>query len=184
MEVGQVSYHDKTKVKRMRVEKDNAIVNNLNRTKEVRFHLFFSLFLVIRMFLKLIFHSVFCSFYFLSMNYFLLSYFFTFLLFFISLFSYFSQERYPDLAAMQEERAAEFRLANKIEKRTQMQVEKANKRERDVQANIRNYSYVHRTSCHEFIILSNSISYNSCIYILFTSYLHHITIICHFAVFF
>ena len=35
MEVGQVSYHDKTKVKRMRVEKDNAIVNNLNRTKEV-----------------------------------------------------------------------------------------------------------------------------------------------------
>ena len=36
MEVGQVSYHDKTKVKRMRVEKDNAIVNNLNRTKEVK----------------------------------------------------------------------------------------------------------------------------------------------------
>ena len=35
MEVGQVSYHDKTKVKRMRVEKDNAIVNDLNRTKEV-----------------------------------------------------------------------------------------------------------------------------------------------------
>ena len=30
-----MSYHDKTKVKRMRVEKDNAIVNNLNRTKEV-----------------------------------------------------------------------------------------------------------------------------------------------------
>ena len=53
------------------------------------------------------------------------------------------QERYPDLAALQEERAAEFRLANKVEKRNQMQIEKANKRERDVQANIRNYSYVY-----------------------------------------
>lgn len=40
MEAGQVSYHDKTKVKRIRVEKDNAIVNNLNRTKEERYVIF------------------------------------------------------------------------------------------------------------------------------------------------
>ena len=50
------------------------------------------------------------------------------------------QERHPDLAALQEERAAEFRLANKVEKRNQMQVEKTQKRERDEQAKIRNYS--------------------------------------------
>jgi hypothetical protein len=35
MEVGQVGFHDKTKVKRIKVEKDNAIVNRVNRTKEV-----------------------------------------------------------------------------------------------------------------------------------------------------
>ena len=35
MEVGQVGFHDKTKVKRMKVEKDNSIVNRLNKTKEV-----------------------------------------------------------------------------------------------------------------------------------------------------
>ena len=32
---GQVSYHDASKVKRMLVEKDNSIVNRLNKTKEV-----------------------------------------------------------------------------------------------------------------------------------------------------
>ena len=37
MEAGQVSYHDKSKVRRMRVEKDQAIVNKLNRTKVERF---------------------------------------------------------------------------------------------------------------------------------------------------
>ena len=37
---GQVSYHDATKVKRMLVEKDNTIVNRLNKTKEVLLLLF------------------------------------------------------------------------------------------------------------------------------------------------
>ena len=37
MEAGQVGYHDKSKVRRMRVEKDQAIVNKLNRTKVERF---------------------------------------------------------------------------------------------------------------------------------------------------
>lgn len=35
MVAGQVSYHDKSKVKRMKVVKDNSIVNALNRTKTV-----------------------------------------------------------------------------------------------------------------------------------------------------
>jgi hypothetical protein len=120
MEVGQVSYHDKTKVKRMRVEKDNAIVNNLNRTKEVRSSRKKSSIITILIFCRCIFYGV--------------SYFIAYC------FRLRLQERYPDLAALQEERAAEFRLANKIEKRTQMQVEKTQKRERDEQAKIRNYS--------------------------------------------
>jgi hypothetical protein len=37
MQVGAIGYHDKTKVKRLRVTKDNTIVNALNRTKEERF---------------------------------------------------------------------------------------------------------------------------------------------------
>jgi hypothetical protein len=35
MVAGQVSYHDRTKVKRLKVVKENAIVNALNRTKTV-----------------------------------------------------------------------------------------------------------------------------------------------------
>jgi predicted ribosome quality control (RQC) complex YloA/Tae2 family protein len=35
MEAGQVSYHDSSKVNRLKVEKNNAIVNKLNKTKQV-----------------------------------------------------------------------------------------------------------------------------------------------------
>jgi hypothetical protein len=35
MEVGAIGFHDRTKVKRMKVEKDNTIVNKINKTKEV-----------------------------------------------------------------------------------------------------------------------------------------------------
>jgi hypothetical protein len=115
-----VSYHDKTKVKRMRVEKDNAIVNNLNRTKEVKQPRIESCIITI---------SIICHCIFYVVTYFI-----------ADCFRLPLQERYPDLAALQEERAAEFRLANKIEKRTQMQVEKTQKREREEQAKIRNYS--------------------------------------------
>eukprot|EP01033_Poteriospumella_lacustris_P003608 gene3607-2601_t len=37
MEVGAIGFHDRTKVKRMKVEKDNTIVNKINKTKEIRF---------------------------------------------------------------------------------------------------------------------------------------------------
>lgn len=37
MAVGQIGFHDKSKVKRLRVVKDNSIVNRLNKTKEERF---------------------------------------------------------------------------------------------------------------------------------------------------
>jgi hypothetical protein len=36
MEVGAIGFHDRSKVKSMRVVKDNAIVNAISRTKEVR----------------------------------------------------------------------------------------------------------------------------------------------------
>jgi hypothetical protein len=83
MEVGQVSYHDQSKVRRMKVEKDNTIVNRLNRTKE---------------------------------------------------------EKFPDLAAMQEERAREFRSEQKAEKQAKAQAEKQAKREREEQAKLRSYA--------------------------------------------
>lgn len=35
MEVGAIGFHDSSKVKRIRVEKDNSIVNRINKTKEV-----------------------------------------------------------------------------------------------------------------------------------------------------
>jgi hypothetical protein len=35
MEVGAIGFHDRSKVKSIRVIKDNAIVNALNRTKQV-----------------------------------------------------------------------------------------------------------------------------------------------------
>jgi hypothetical protein len=37
MEVGAIGFHDSTKIKKIKVEKDNSIVNRLNKTKEVRF---------------------------------------------------------------------------------------------------------------------------------------------------
>ena len=36
MEVGAIGFHDRAKVKRMNVVKNNTIVNRINRTKEVR----------------------------------------------------------------------------------------------------------------------------------------------------
>lgn len=35
MEVGQVGFHDQAKVRKCKAEKNNAVVNALNRTKEV-----------------------------------------------------------------------------------------------------------------------------------------------------
>lgn len=37
MEVGAIGYHDRSKVKRMHVEKDNEIVKRITKTKETRF---------------------------------------------------------------------------------------------------------------------------------------------------
>jgi hypothetical protein len=37
MEVGAIGFHDRSKVKSMRVEKNNAIVNRLNKTRDERF---------------------------------------------------------------------------------------------------------------------------------------------------
>jgi hypothetical protein len=36
MEVGAIGFHDRTKVRNIRIEKDNAIVKELNKTKEVK----------------------------------------------------------------------------------------------------------------------------------------------------
>jgi hypothetical protein len=85
MEVGQVSYHDPSKVKRLKVEKDNAIVNRINRTKE---------------------------------------------------------EKFPDLAALQEARAKEFRAEQKAVKQSQEQALKQARREREEQAQLRSYASV------------------------------------------
>ena len=35
MEVGAIGFHDNSKVKRLKVEKDNSIWKQLNRTREV-----------------------------------------------------------------------------------------------------------------------------------------------------
>lgn len=83
MEVGAIGFHDESKVRRVRVEKCNAIVNRLNRTK---------------------------------------------------------QERFPDLAAEQEQRAAEFRAQQKAQRRTQIAQEKEAKRKREEDAKLRSYS--------------------------------------------
>ena len=69
----------------MRVEKNNTIVNRLNKTKE---------------------------------------------------------ERFPDLAAAQEARAAEFRAQLKAEKRASVQTEKQAKKEREEAARIRSYASI------------------------------------------
>jgi hypothetical protein len=87
MEVGAIGFHDRTKVKSMKVAKDNSIVNRLNKTKE---------------------------------------------------------ERFPNLAQLQEERAAEFRAALKEERRSQLQSEKEAKKEREKQKEMRSYSSMMR----------------------------------------
>ena len=38
MEAGAIGFHDRTKIKKIRVTKDNTIVNRINKTKEVRFY--------------------------------------------------------------------------------------------------------------------------------------------------
>lgn len=83
MEVGQIGFHNKANVKRLKVVKDSSIVNRINKTKE---------------------------------------------------------ERHPNLEALQEERAAEFRAAAKEERRAQLQAEKGAKREREETAKLRSYS--------------------------------------------
>lgn len=85
MQVGAIGYHDRTKVKRMKVIKDNTIVNALNRTKE---------------------------------------------------------ERFPNLAELQEARAAEFRAEQKQQRRDQLARDKSERREREEQAKLRSYEYV------------------------------------------
>jgi hypothetical protein len=37
MDVGAIGFHDKKKVKSVRIEKDKSVVNALNKTKEVYF---------------------------------------------------------------------------------------------------------------------------------------------------
>jgi hypothetical protein len=82
MEVGAIGFHDRSKVKRIRVEKDNAIVNRINKTKEIRF---------------------------------------------------------PNLAELQEERAAAFRAEQRAEKQQQKVLEKQYRREREEQAKMRSF---------------------------------------------
>lgn len=52
------------------------------------------------------------------------------------------EERFPDLAALQEQRAVEFRATLKQEKRHQLQSEKTARREREEQARVRSYASV------------------------------------------
>mmetsp|Transcript_15371 Transcript_15371/g.23149 ORF Transcript_15371/g.23149 Transcript_15371/m.23149 type:complete len:214 (+) Transcript_15371:75-716(+) len=82
MEVGAIGFHDRSKVRKMKVVKDNSIVNALNRTKV---------------------------------------------------------ERFPDLAALQEERAKVFRAEQKEKKRQAALAEKLAKKEREEQAKLRSY---------------------------------------------
>eukprot|EP01034_Spumella_vulgaris_P025803 gene25803-32296_t len=85
MDVGAIGFHDRTKVKRLKVEKDNAIVKIISRTKE---------------------------------------------------------ERFPNLAELQEERASEFRNDQKAEKRNKFEADKSAKKERMREAEKRSYSSV------------------------------------------
>lgn len=50
------------------------------------------------------------------------------------------QERFPDLAALQEERAAEFRADQKQERRKQIEQEKAVKKEKERENELRSYT--------------------------------------------
>jgi hypothetical protein len=54
------------------------------------------------------------------------------------------QERFPNLAELQEQRAAEFRAEKKAETRMRLQAEKSAKREREEQAKLRSYSSIMR----------------------------------------
>lgn len=99
MEVGAIGFHDQTKVKRMKVEKDMSIVKVLNKTKEVGCAVSFERTLL------------------------------------------YLQERFPDLAALQEERAAEFRADQKQERRKQVEQEKAAKKEKEREKDMRSYKY-------------------------------------------
>ena len=83
MEVGAIGFHDPTKVKSIRIEKDNSIVNRLNKTKEVR---------------------------------------------------------HPNLAELQEHRAAEYRAEMRAERQRQKVTEKQQRWEKEQQAKLRNYS--------------------------------------------
>lgn len=51
MQVGAIGYHDRSKVKSVRVVKDNTIVNRINRTKEVISNVFCKCFFIIQSFL-------------------------------------------------------------------------------------------------------------------------------------
>jgi hypothetical protein len=89
MEIGAIGYHDRTKVKRIKVEKDQTIVNKINKTKE---------------------------------------------------------ERSPDLAALQQQRAEEIRSQQKQEKKqiqeTQRITQKKERWEQEQAANLRSYKSI------------------------------------------
>lgn len=105
MEVGAIGFHDRSKVKKIRVVKENSIVNALNRTKQV----------------NKIYSILICQIQ-------------IFLLFLIK-----SQERFPNLAQLQEERAAVFRAENKAKKRQEQLAVKQAKLEREEQAKLRSF---------------------------------------------
>lgn len=52
------------------------------------------------------------------------------------------QESFPNLAELQEQRAAEFRAERKAETRAKFQADKVAKREREEAAKMRNYSSI------------------------------------------
>ena len=89
MEIGAIGYHDRTKVKRIKVKKDQTIVNKINKTKE---------------------------------------------------------ERSPDLAALQQQRAEEIRSQQKQEKKqiqeTQRITQKKERWEQEQAANLRSYKSI------------------------------------------
>ena len=62
------------------------------------------------------------------------------------------QARFPDLAALQEERAAEFRADQKQERRKQIEQEKAAKKEQEREKELRSYSYVQCFYFHVVVI--------------------------------
>jgi hypothetical protein len=65
-----------------------------------------------------------------------------------------SQERFPDLASLQAERAAIFRAEQKAKKREEAKAEKQARLEREEQAKLRSYEYVPNSSNHNLIALT------------------------------